>query len=148
MPLPTIEIAWRRGSYCAELKGPDKRYGLAREFRTDGVVVKTRKVIVFDLEPGYYETREWVTGTGNVRKAYRVTDVSAERIHDGADLVAISSGPAPNAPGSYADKRCACGADVADYTDEGFPFCETHAPRKMTDAEAALSDALIERMTR
>ena len=151
----TIELAWKRGSSVREIVGASDRYGLETSPPISGVVVKSKRVIRYSIDPGYYVTQEYKgekcgeCGSGKTSATYlRVTDATAEPMPDGLDYARIASGPKPNEPGSWNDTRCHCGADVADYDADGMPLCAEHAPKSMSAAETALVDHLVERMTR
>ena len=129
--LTTLELAWRRGSYCARLDGPDPKYGLRRDFEK-GTPVKARGgVLRFAVRPGYYELSEY-----GQRRYVAVTGASVETIPDTvlgdtptAVMVTISSGPAPNRPGAWNGLLCHCGQELEGYTAEGFPYCTAHVPQ-------------------
>ena len=116
------EIKWRKGSYLARVEGPAEKWGLARTFE-NGVAVKSRHVLEYQLSPGFYELRE---GHKGMPKRYIAVDaVTSRDIPESAfgAMDVISAGPTPDLPGTWNDIQCRCGAEVDSYGDVGFPHC-------------------------
>ena len=131
------EIKWRKGSYLAKIDGPAEKWGLARTFDNTGVAIKSRGgVLQYQLDPGFYEYRE-----GHKGNPKQYISVDALGSHDFPEtsigaLDVISAGPTPDAPGTWNDMRCRCGADVDSYGDVGFPHCDQcTAWEDLTEAE-------------
>lgn len=119
-----VETRWRKGHYCARLTGPDPKYGLRRDFEK-GEPVKSRGMLRFDLNPGWYELGEgWQRPRRYVAvDELTVTEIPAEMA--GA-MDRISGGPNPGEPGSWGDSRRKCGADVEYFDEDGLPYCAEH----------------------
>lgn len=126
----TIELRFKRGSSVREILGHSDRYGLETSPPISGTPVKSKKVLRYSIDPGYYVTQEnkgdkcGECGSPKPERVFlRVTDATAEKMPDGLDYAAIAAGPKPNQPGSWNDARCKCGADVESYDVNGMPFC-------------------------
>ncbi len=136
--MATIETKTRRGHYVARLDGEDPKMGLAREF-CDGRKVKSRRVYVHDLEPGFYELQAVLPiserpapckecgsrNDGKVREYFAVT--TADEVRDltayAGEMGRISTLPPLGG--------CDCKPNG-----EAFAFCELHAPSVEVNANA------------
>jgi hypothetical protein len=138
--LTTIELVWRRGSWCARLSGADPKYGLRRDFEK-GTPIKARGgVLRFTVSPGFYELAEY-----GQRRYIAVTAAGTEPIPDtllgdtpAVIMATISDGPAPNEPGAWRGLLCHCGAELDGYTGDGFPYCAAHGPAQPTTGPCPL----------
>jgi len=124
-----MEILWRKGNWCAELKGhSDDKFRVKREFQNGQTVRARGGVVKLDLHPGWYEVSE-----RGERRYFSVDTLHAAPISDTAfgddlagALAAVSAGPTPGEPGAWGSDKCECGAEVAHYDGIGFPYCAEH----------------------
>lgn len=127
----TYELPARKGTWLAQIMGPDPKYKLEREWAPRRYVKRDKGTFVYSLAPGYYEECRWEHGVGKVRKYWRVDELTRAKLPEYAVpmLDVIAAGPAPGVAGCWGDIRCACGStEVATYDATGFPYCGEHEP--------------------
>ena len=142
--MATVENKYYKRHWVAEVEA-DGNDRLHREFQ-DGRLVKSRKVRVYELGPGFYE-RAWVAyeekkaicsecgrhPDGEHRDYFCVTNADQiVPIPEAATawLPEIIDGPLLGEDGSWNGSHCACGKPVDDYDEHLFPYCEEHKPRE------------------
>ena len=121
------EIPWRRGCFVAKVEGSDPVYGLAFTFE-QGLPVKSKGGLRFQLDPGFYAVQEEKGGT---RRFITVNAVTSSQIRNTwalANMAIVTGGPAPGADGAWNGDRCECGQEVQDFDLNGFPWCASHLP--------------------
>lgn len=106
----TVETRSYRGHWVARLTDEDPKYGLRREFET-GNYIKTRRVRVYQLRPGWYEIAE---GFKAPRRYVAILELNSEPIPESmvGMMDKISAGPNPDQPGAWNGPTCHCGAEV------------------------------------
>lgn len=141
----TVETRSFRGHYVAGIDGPEPgKFGIRRTWQTPRLV-KSRRVNVWTLEPGWYERQEVLPKSrrdapcetcqhqedGKRREYFAVTpagEVETLPASATAHIDRISAGPLPGEPGTWAGAWCYCGGEVDEFDQTGFPFCDEHAP--------------------
>ena len=126
----SFELPYRRGVFCARLRGPDPRYQLLREFQQARTVKRDGGRLVFTLQAGWYETRERWAPPGEGRCYWRVDGLGIFPLPESARplLGVISAGPLPGEPGCWDGELCQCGARVESFDSNGFPWCQGCRP--------------------
>lgn len=123
-----IEINGRR-AYGARLNGPDKRYGIEREFCQKRYSIQGRRGLWAVIRTaGWYETVTYSVGIGRRSAAYWAVTSQGELDELGPALAArwittAITGPAPGNPGAWWGDRCPCGNPAEEYTSQLWPRC-------------------------
>lgn len=124
-----IELTGRK-AYGARLIGPDKRYGIEREFTHRRQSLRGQRGLWAQIEkPGWYETVTYrsplyrrdvsywaITGQGEIDQ---LGDQLAKRW-----LTTLITGPPPGRPGAWWGDRCPDGNPATDYTPDLWPRCD------------------------
>jgi hypothetical protein len=126
----TLELAFKRGSSVRELLGRSDRYGLETSPPISGTPIKSKRILRYSLDVGYYVAQEHKGDKCGECKSpkpsvryLRVTDATIEVMPTGLDYAKIASGPKPNEPGSWMDDRCKCGNLTEGLDVDGMPTC-------------------------